>query len=236
MDVLKNTAKLEEKLGYTFKDKSHLITALTHKSFVNEKMCKKRESYERYEFLGDAILEYLVSRFLFDTYKDKTEGELTKLRASLVCEYTLSRISKELGYSEYVFLGKGEYNTGGAGRSSILCDMFESVLGAIYLDGGIEPAAAYVESFLLNDIEHKALFHDSKSRLQEYAQKKGMSVEYKLLAESGPEHSKEFSVALFIGGQQVARGEGHSHKSAEQMAAFNALSELKTNRSNNSLL
>ena len=175
--------ELENQIGYIFKDKSHLDIAFTHKSYANELMVKGRESYERYEFLGDAILEYLVSRFLFDEYKDKAEGELTKLRASLVCEFTLSKISRELKLGKYGFFSKGEKLSGGNNRDSILCDMFESLLGAIYLDGGLEEADKFVRFFLLTDIEHKKLFYDSKTSLQEYAQKNAISITYQPLRE-----------------------------------------------------
>ncbi len=214
---------LESAIGYHFKNTMHLTTALTHKSYANEVVCGHKESYERYEFLGDAILEYIVSRFLFLNYPEKTEGELTKMRASLVCEFTLSKISRELKLGEYAYLSKGERNTGGANRDSILCDMFESLLGAIFLDGGIEMANAFVERLLLTDIGHKQLFYDSKSKLQEYAQKQDMQICYELLDETGPEHDKEFLVQVRLGNKILSKGSGHSRKSAEQMAAYNAL-------------
>lgn len=217
---------LETAIGYRFNNSMHLTIALTHKSYTNEIMCGHKESYERYEFLGDAILEYLVSRFLFQHYPEKSEGELTKLRASLVCEFTLSKISRELKLGEYAYFSKGERNTGGANRDSILCDMFESLLGAIFLDGGIEMANAFVERFLLTDIEHKQLFYDSKSKLQEYAQKQDKQICYELLGETGPEHDKEFQVQVRLGKKILAKGFGHSRKSAEQMAAYNALKIL----------
>lgn len=217
---------LESAIGYRFNNSMHLTVALTHKSYTNEIMCGHKESYERYEFLGDAILEYLVSRFLFQHYPEKSEGELTKLRASLVCEFTLSKISRELKLGEYAYFSKGERNTGGANRDSILCDMFESLLGAIFLDGGIEMANAFVERFLLTDIEHKQLFYDSKSKLQEYAQKQDKQICYELLDETGPEHDKEFQVQVRLGRKILAKGFGHSRKSAEQMAAYNALKIL----------
>lgn len=219
--------ELENIIGYKFNDISHLEIALTHKSYIYEKMCGPRISYERYEFLGDAILEYLVSSFLFAEYPDKSEGELTKLRASLVCEFTLSKISRELKLGKYAFFGKGEMNTGGPNRDSILCDMFESVLGAIYLDGGIDEADKFVKKYLLTDIEHKHIFYDSKTRMQEYAQKNNKKIEYRLTGERGPEHNKEFEVDLVLGDNVLANGVGHSRKSAEQMAAYNALNSLK---------
>lgn len=225
----KDYSELERLIGYTFSDKNKLITALTHKSYTNEMTINKKPSYERYEFLGDAVLEFLVSKHLFEKYPEKTEGELTKLRASLVCEYTLSKISRELKFGIYGFFSKGELQTGGCNRDSILCDMFEAVLGAIYLDGGIEPAKAYVDSFLLTDIENKSLFYDAKSRLQEYVQKKNVPYRYEIISEDGPEHNKTFKVCLIIDEEKISEGEGHSKKGAEQMAAYNALLILKKN-------
>ncbi len=225
--IMNNYDELEKQIGYIFKDESHLDIAFTHKSYANELMIKGRESYERYEFLGDAILEYLVSRYLFNEYKDKAEGELTKLRASLVCEFTLSKISRELSLGKYGFFSKGERQSGGSNRDSILCDMFESLLGAIYLDGGLDEADKFVKAFLLTDIEHKKLFYDSKTRLQEYAQKNSISITYHPLREEGPEHDKTFFVEVLVGDRIKAEGKGHSRKTAEQTAAFNALKEIK---------
>lgn len=225
--VVKNRyAELEQTIGYAFKDKEHLEIAFTHKSFANEKICINRESYERYEFLGDAILEFLVSNHLFEHYPNKPEGDLTKLRASLVCEFTLSKIARELMLGKYGYFSKGEKNTGGSNRDSILCDMFESLLGAIYIDSGLEQAKSFVEKFLLTDIEHKKLFHDSKSKLQEYAQKKDRELQYVLVSETGPDHNKEFHVEVIIGDERLSEGSGHSRKAAEQIAAYNALNKL----------
>lgn len=223
---MNNYDELEKQIGYCFKDKSHLEIAFTHKSYSNEIMIKGHESYERYEFLGDAILEYLVSRFLFDNYADMSEGSLTKLRASLVCEFTLSKISRSLNLGKLVYLSKGEKLSGGYNRDSILCDLFESLLGAIYLDSGIEEADRFVRTFLLTDIEHKQLFYDSKTRLQEYAQKNSLSISYNLLDEKGPEHDKTFFVNVCLDDSVMAEGVGHSRKTAEQTAAYNALKKI----------
>ena len=144
MDHEGSLSELEALIGYTFQDIKHLETAITHKSFVNEKMVGRYMSYERYEFLGDAILEFIVSKYLFENYQTMPEGDLSKLRSSLVCEFTLSKISRDLRFGEFARFSKGERQTGGANRDSILCDMFESVLGAIYLDGGMECATAYL--------------------------------------------------------------------------------------------
>lgn len=220
---MNNYDELEKQIEYVFKDKSHLEIAFTHKSYSNEIMIKNRESYERYEFLGDAILEFLVSKFIFAEYADMSEGDLTKLRASLVCEFTLSKISRELKLGSYGYYSKGEKLTGGMNRDSILCDMFESLLGAIFLDGGINEAERFVKKFLLTDIEHKKLFYDSKTNLQVYAQKNNKTLSYNLLDEEGPEHEKIFHVNVMIGDDIFAEGRGHSRKTAEQTAAFNAL-------------
>jgi len=218
--------ELENLIGYSFKDKSLLEIAFTHKSYTNENIIKKHESYERFEYLGDAILEFLVSRYLFETYPDMPEGELTRLRASIVCEFTLSKLSRDLKLGSYGYFSKGEKNTGGPNRDSILCDMFESLLGAIYLDGGLVEADCFVKKLLLTDIEHKKLYYDSKSKLQEYAQKNNICLIYNLLSETGPDHDKLYRVNVELDNNIVAEGSGHSKKTAEQNAAFLALKNL----------
>lgn len=218
--------ELENLIGYNFIDKSHLDIAFTHKSYTNENLVKKHQSYERYEYLGDAILEFLVSRYLFESYPDMPEGELTKLRASIVCEFTLSKLSRELKLGDYGYFSKGERKTGGYKRDSILCDMFESLLGAIYLDGGLDAADDIVKRLLLTDIEHKKLYYDSKSKLQEYSQKNNISLKYNLLSETGPEHDKNYYVNVTLDDKIIAEGIGHSKKTAEQNAAFAALNVL----------
>ena len=216
---------LEEILGYKFKNRGYLDVAFTHKSYANESK-DNIVSYERYEFLGDAILQYVVSKELFLRYPEKSEGELTKLRASLVCEYTLSQITKDLEFGEYLYLSHGEELTGGKNRSSILCDLFESVLGAIYLDGGIEEAEKYINKLLLTDIEHKSKFYDAKSILQEYVQIKGYRVEYKLVSTSGPEHNRVYESVACINGKEYEKGSGHTKKMAEQVAAHRTIIKL----------
>lgn len=219
--------QLEEVIGYQFQNRNYLITAFTHTSYTNERKINKVESYERSEFLGDAVLEFLVSEYLYDNYQHYKEGQLTKLRASLVCEFTLSQISKSLDFGRYVLLSKGEDQTGGRDRSSIMCDLFEAVLGAIYLDGGISPARAFVHKFLLDDIETKALFYDAKSTLQELMQKDGKLLSYEKIEESGPDHNKRYVSEVCIDGVSIAQGEGASRKASEQTAAYNALLLLK---------
>ena len=170
----------------------------------------------------------ITSEFLFEEYKDLPEGKLTKMRASIVCEYTLSSVSRMLQYGDYVLLSKGEEQTGGRNRSSILCDLFESVLGAIYLDGGMDAAKKYVYTFLLTDIEHKTLFYDAKTTLQEMVQKDGKGVvTYELLEEKGPDHNKSFVTEVLVDGVGIAKGEGTSKKNAQQMAAYQAILKLR---------
>lgn len=218
---------IEDIIGYTFHDLELLVTALTHKSYANERKINKVESYERLEFLGDAILEFVVSEYLYKNYPDYPEGKLTKLRASLVCEFTLSQISKELKFGHYVLLSRGEDLTGGRNRNSIMCDLFEAVLGAIYLDGGLDEAKKFVHRFLLDDVETHSLFYDARSTLQELAQKEEKTLTYALLEEKGPDHNKSYISEVCINGEHVATGEGASRKASEQTAAYNALLQIK---------
>lgn len=223
-----NEQEIEKNIQYQFQNKALIKQAFSHSSFVNEMKRKGMESYERLEFLGDAVLEMICSEYLFMQYTDMPEGKLTKLRASIVCEYTLSSVSEQLHLGDYVLLSKGEEQTGGRIRSSILCDLFESVLGAIYLDGGMEAAAKYVNTFLLKDIENKQLFYDAKTILQEMVQRDGKGiVTYELLEEKGPDHSKTFVTQVSVDGVRLASGEGSSKKNAQQMAAYKAILSLK---------
>lgn len=229
--VGKNLHELCDIIGYQFQDISLLKQAMTHSSFANEKKVNKPPHYERVEFLGDAVLENIVSEYLYNEYPDMTEGELTKLRASLVCEFTLSKSAQELNLGEFVCLSKGEDLTGGRQRNSILCDLFEALLGAIYLDGGFEAAKRYVFSFLLNDIDNKKLFYDAKSHLQELIQQGDMGeLAYQLIETNGPEHNREYVTNVTIGGKVFATGKGTSIKNAEQMAAYEALLILKNKK------
>lgn len=214
----------ENKMGYSFKDAEILKLALTHSSYGNEVYKDKLHNNERLEFLGDAVLEVTVSEFLFKKYPDMPEGKLSKLRASIVCEPTLAICAKELGLPEFLFLGKGEELTGGRFRDSIISDAMEAVIGAINLDGGIECAKEFIYKFILNDIDNKKLFVDSKTILQERIQAgyKG-SPEYVLVGESGPDHCKIFEVEVRIEGKVIGRGSGRTKKAAEQQAAYNAI-------------
>ena len=178
-------------IDYDFKHDGLLLQALTHSSYANEKRMKKHSDNERLEFLGDAVLEIITSEYLYHHFPDLPEGELTKMRASLVCEQTLAYCTKEMRLGDYLLLGKGEEHTGGRQRSSILSDALEAVIGAIYLDGGFASAKEFVLKYILTDIAHKQLFYDSKTILQEVVQGQNMgAMEYGLIAESGPDHAK----------------------------------------------
>lgn len=220
--------KLEEKIGYQFHDISLLKQALTHSSFTNEQKINKAKNYERLEFLGDAVLELVSSEFLFYAHPEMSEGELTKLRASMVCEPSLAFCARDLELGQFMRLGKGEESTGGRKRESITSDAMEAVTGAIYLDGGMEPAKEFINRFILSDLEDKRLFYDSKSNLQELIQGK-LKKEfcYTLLEESGPEHDKTFVVAVFMEGKELGKGAGRTKKAAEQQAAYRALLFLR---------
>lgn len=216
--------KLEGLIGYQFKNQSNLILALTHSSFSNENKGKKKMNNERLEYLGDAVLELTVSDFLYHNYPNKNEGELTKIRSSLVCERTLSVCARDISLGEYLRLSKGEHMTGGRDRDSILSDAFEALIGAIYLDGGFENAKAFIHKFLLYDVEEKTLFYDAKTILQEMVQAETKEkLSYHLIKEDGPDHCKEFTVETWIGNQPIAVGVGKTKKAAEQMAAYKTI-------------
>lgn len=219
--------EFQEIIGYKFNNKALLKQALIHSSYANEKGMGKKGSNERLEFLGDAVLELVSSEFLYEKYKDKTEGELSKLRASFVCEAALNYCSKQIRLGEFVLLGKGEETTGGRERPSIISDCFEALIGAVYLDGGFANAKEVILKFILNEYENKVFFYDSKTILQEVIQSQdSKSVEYVLLSEEGPDHLKKFVVAVKIDGETIGVGEGVSKKSAEQAAAYEALKKL----------
>ncbi len=221
-------SELQDRIGYRFRQEGLLRQALTHSSYANEKHMKKYSDNEKLEFLGDAVLEVTSSEFLYHNYPKLSEGDLTKLRASLVCEPTLALCTEEIGLGEYLFLGKGEEQTGGRKRNSILSDALEAVIGAIYLDGGFEAAGVFVRRFILTDIEHKKLFYDSKTILQEVVQ--GNFEEpliYVLTGESGPDHAKHFSMEARIGERVIGAGSGSTKKAAEQEAAYRGLLLLK---------
>lgn len=216
-------AELQKKIGYEFHKKELLKQALTHSSFANEQKINKFKNYERLEFLGDAVLELLSSKFFFETYPEMSEGEMTRLRSSMVCEPALAFCARDISLGDYILLGKGEEATGGRLRDSITSDVMEAVIGAIYLDGGIEHADQFIKKFILSDLDNKQLFYDSKTILQEQVQKVGQTLSYELVEESGPEHDKLFTVEARIDGQTVGRGQGRNKKSAQQQAAYQVL-------------
>ena len=220
--------ELEKTVGYTFQDPKLLELALTHSSYAHEHYAGKRHDNERLEFLGDAVLELVSSDYLFHNYNEYQEGELTKLRASIVCEQSLAMCAEAISLGKYLRLGNGEDSTGGRLRASITSDAMEALFGAIYLDGGMQPAKAFIDRFILSDLEDKRLFYDSKSNLQELIQGKlKKEFEYRLLEESGPEHDKTFVVEIDMEGECLGRGQGRTKKAAEQQAAYEALLLLR---------
>lgn len=229
MTVYQELKELEKKTGYSFKNFSLFRQALTHSSYANEHKQEHQHDNERLEFLGDAVLEVISSEFLFFQYPGMPEGDLTKLRASIVCEPTLALCARELKLGDYLLLGKGEERTGGRRRDSIVSDAMEALIGAIYLDGGFANAKEFVHKFILTDIEHKKLFYDSKTILQEIVQSdyKGQEIVYHLAGERGPDHDKEFQIDIRIGNRILGQGVGRTKKLAEQEAAYQAIMKLK---------
>ncbi len=220
--------KLERKIGYTFRDKGLLRTALTHSSYANEKhswgVCN-----ERLEFLGDSVLGMTVADYLYRRFQDLPEGRMTRIRAELVCEQALVKVARELELGSYIYLGKGESATGGRERPSINADAVEALIAAVYLDGGLEEARKIIYRFILTPFEAEGgeENHDYKSMLQEEIQKKsGRTLRYKLVGESGPDHSKVFTVEVALNDGKACRGEGRTKKEAEQAAARALLEEL----------
>lgn len=223
-----NLKNLEKVIGYCFQNKSLLAQALTHSSYANEHRIGKLMCNERLEFLGDAVLELTSSEFLYEAFSELPEGELTKKRASLVCEPTLAFCAREFGLENYLMLGKGEELTGGRSRDSLVSDACEALIGAIYLDGGFANAKEFILKFILNDMEHKQLFYDSKTILQEIVQEKGKNpVVYHLIKEEGPDHNKRFTVEALIDDKILGTGEGHTKKAAEQAAAYQVICKLR---------
>lgn len=216
--------ELEKRIGYTFRDRQLLETALTHSSYANES--HRGESNERLEFLGDSVLGIVVSEYIFNVCTNKQEGDLTKLRASLVCESTLAAFSRRLGLGEFLRLGKGERRSGGAERPSILADAFEALIAAIFLDGGMDEAKRFVLDFEVPEIERPRVRRtaDYKTTLQEIVQQsEGDILEYVMVEESGPDHNKHFVAEVHLNSNVIGRGGGRSKKEAEQQAARAAL-------------
>ncbi len=219
--------ELENRIGYKFKNRDYLITALTHSSLINERVINVTDDYERQEFLGDAVLELVVSDRIFKDNPALDEGKLTGLRASLVCERSLALAAKEIELSEFILMGKGDDMQGSRYRDSVVSDVFEAIIGAVYLDNGLKEAEAFINRFILKDYEKRNASTDSKTSLQRYVQKKGLSLQYELVSESGPDHDRIFVMAAMIDGKEAARGSGKSKKLAEQAAAYEAYNRLR---------
>lgn len=219
--------KLEKNIGYKFNNRSYLMEALTHSSFANEQKDRHvtARSNERMEFLGDAVVSIISAKFLFEKFPDMDEGELSKLRSSLVCTGSLSEFARRIHLGDYLFLGRGEINTGGADRDSILENAFEALTAAIYLDGGMDEARKFVLSFLSKAVEgHNINFKDYKTQLQEVIQENpGENVYYVITGTNGPDHNKVFEAEVRLNHNVIGKGTGKSKKSAEQAAAKEAL-------------
>lgn len=221
-----NIIDFQNTIQYTFKNEDLLYEALTHSSYANEHRDKHINCNERLEFLGDAVLSIVVADYIYKTFTNLPEGELTKLRANLVCEKTLYKFGKSVGLGNYLLLSKGERNGGGYDRPSIVSDAFEAVIAAIYLDGGFEPAKKHILKFIIPEInsQSKKPFKDYKTTLQEIVQKNpGEILEYHLVSESGPDHDKHFVFEVHLNSNVIGKGGGRSKKEAEQNAAREAL-------------
>ena len=223
--------ELETAIGYRFRNITFLQNALTHSSYANERWHNSLMSNERLEFLGDSILGMLVAEYLYRNFPDRSEGELTRMRADMVCEKALAVVANQIGLGSHLLLGKGEEQGGGRNRESILADAVESVIAACYLDGGMEAAEKFVKTFVLTHVPVTKLNNaDYKTMLQEMVQQKRNQVlSYTLVGETGPDHEKQFVVELTLNGTVIGRGEGTSKKRAEQDAARVAMETLFPN-------
>ena len=222
-----NLEKLEKSIGYTFKDKNLLKKALTHTSFAYE---NKLESNEKLEFLGDSILEYISSKYIYNNYKKLKEGEMTKVRAEVVCEDSLYKVAKSHNFSDFILVGKSEANSGGNFKPAILADSIEATIAAIYFDGGLEEAEKFIINNLKTAIEESTKhvgMKDHKTVLQEKLQVNGdVCIKYTVIKEKGPDHDKTFTVKVEVDGKELAIGEGRTKKAAEMDAAGNALEKF----------
>ena len=220
---------LEKAIGYRFQNITLLQNALSHSSFANERWHDSLMSNERLEFLGDSILGMVVAEFLYRNYPDRPEGELTRMRADMVCETSLAKIADQIGLGQHLLLGHGEEQGGGRERSSILADAVESVIAACFLDGGMEPARVFIDRFVLCNVPEQRMRNaDYKTALQELIQQqKNQVLTYELTGQSGPDHDKRFAVRVLLNGTPIGSGEGTSKKRAEQDAARNALETMQ---------
>lgn len=227
---MKNFDILEKKLNLKFKNKDLLIQAFTHRSYLNENPKFRLENNERLEFLGDAVLELVTTENLYLKYPLKPEGELTSLRAALVNAKILARIAEGLTFNDFLLLSKGEQKEFGKARQCILANTFEAFIGALYFDRGYKSCQKFIKNYLIKELSNivkKGLDKDAKSRFQEIAQeKKGITPNYKVLEEKGPEHAKHFLIGVFLDNEIIAKGEGYSKQEAEEMAAKNALKKI----------
>lgn len=217
----------QDKIGYQFQDGRLIETAFTHRSYLNENRGPGREHNERLEFLGDAVLELVVTEFLYAKYPEKPEGELTSFRAALVNTQSIAKAAELLGMNEYLLLSRGESKDTGRARQIILANAFEAVIGAIYLDAGYDAAQQFIAMQLFyktDEVVEKRLWQDSKSRFQEIAQEKvGITPRYEIVSQTGPDHDKRFTTGVYLGRDRIATGDGRSKQEAEQAAAENAL-------------
>ncbi|WP_455538176.1 ribonuclease III [Terrisporobacter sp.] len=227
--AINNISKFESTIGYVFENKNYILKALTHSSYSNEN--KNYKFNERLEFLGDSVLSIVISDYLFNTEENLPEGELTKLRANIVCEESLSEVASKISLGKYLLLGKGEEATGGRDRMSILADALEAVIAAIYLDGGLEEARKFIFKYMKETIQDSIkgkIFRDYKTYLQEVLQSQGkQNIWYKLIEEKGPDHNKRFVMEVGANDEVLGVGEGKSKKDAEQVAAKAALQSQK---------
>lgn len=230
VEILEIVKTLESRIGYTYRNKQYAINALVHSSYSNEHHNYAAKNNERLEFLGDAILDFVMSLMLYNNPKNFSEGEMSKLRALTVCETSLSTCAIKIGLGELLMLGKGEEANGGRTRPSILADAMEAIIGSIYLDGGMDEAEGFIMQFF-GEINQKAvegvLFMDYKTALQEELQKSGdIQIQYKLIEAIGPDHAKTFKISVFANVKAIGTGVGKSKKDAEQMAAKAALEDM----------
>ena len=220
---------LEAAIGYRFQNITLLQNALTHSSYANERWHNSLKSNERLEFLGDSILGMVVAEYLYKNFPDRPEGELTRMRADMVCEKTLASVAARINLGHHLMLGNGEEQGGGRSRDSILADAVESVIAASFLDGGMAAARSFIEKFILVEVPVRKMHNaDYKTALQELIQqKKNQTISYALVGESGPDHDKRFEVEVSLNGRVIGTGTGSSKKRAEQMAAQSALENLQ---------
>ena len=222
--------EFQEKIGYTFQDETLLAQAFTHSSFANEQREEKPQDYERLEFLGDAVLEVAASEFLYKSFPELPEGELTKKRAAMVCESGLSLCAEEISLGDFILMGRGEELSGGRSRASITSDAFEALTAAIHIDSEGSAVRSFIADHLIRPLENKELFYDAKTRLQEFVQSdRSNELHYSITGESGPVHDRRYKAAAILNGNVIGMGEGHSKKDAQQQAAADALKNLEVN-------